>query len=114
MTVADSPSKIESWLTAIESMTGAVSSTVIANEASERFPKRSVAVKVTMVVPNGKNPGAASAVTTGFGSTRSIAVAEPKLTSAPPATICVIANAGNTISGGVVSTTVTVNSADAV
>ena len=52
-----------------------VSWTVTVNWTWELFPALSVAVQVTVVAPGGKSvPGAGTQVTTGFGSTPSLAV----------------------------------------
>ena len=70
----------------------------------------SLAVQVTVVVPNGKaEPEAWAQLTVGLGSHESIAVAL-KLTAAPAVLVhSAVTFAGHVIAGPVVSRTVTVN-----
>src|SRR5580765_5196373 len=72
------------------------------------FPETSIAVAVSLVVPMGKNPDGRSYITSGFGSTRSVATKSESVTKAPPGAVdTTIRSAGTARAGGVVSTTVT-------
>jgi hypothetical protein len=90
---------------------GVVSTTVTVKLHEELLPLASVAVQVTVVVPIRKVlPDAGVQTTTGFGSQISLAEAE-KLTAAPAGLVhsTPLMLAGHVMTGGVVSTTVTVN-----
>src|SRR5262245_29838301 len=65
-------------------ITGRIVSTIVTrNPLVMELPAASVAVTVTIVVPSGNRPDKAPYVTSGFGSTRSTAVATGRVTTAP-------------------------------
>jgi hypothetical protein len=99
-----------------DSTGAALSETVIVNEAVARFPDKSVAVHVTVVVPSGKVlPGAGEQATEGAGSTLSDAVGREYETRAPEGLVARTFMFAGTLprTGFVVSPTVTVKVLDA-
>ena len=88
---------------------GVVSTTVTVKLEVDTLPVKSVAVTFTVVSPSAKVlPLGGVTTTTGAGSTRSAAVTT-KLTTAPVApAACAMIGSGTVMTGGVVSTTVTV------
>jgi hypothetical protein len=91
-----------------------VSATVTDDAHESAFVLSSPAVKVTGVVPNGKNPGA-SLETAGVASQVSVALTPPKNGAScgsaalmPPIPVhSTVAGAGHVMAGGIVSATIT-------
>ncbi len=76
------------------------------------FPEASVAVQVTCVLPNGKNPEGEVQLTLGAGSQRSVADIG-RTTIAPPGSLPSTSRDVQAIAGPVLSTTVIMNVQDA-
>jgi hypothetical protein len=99
------------WLATQVSVGAVVSCTVTVKlQGVEWLPAASVAVQVTVVVPSGKlEPEFAEQLMLGFASTLSVAVTVKETVAAPPPVHSAVIFAGQVITGGVVSPTVTVN-----
>src|SRR2546421_12198564 len=93
---------------------GVVSLTVTLNDAVALLPAPSVAVQMTVVVPNGKvEPGGGEQLTGSVPSTLSVAVGLVYVTTAPADDVPFAEKFAGTgpIAGAAVSATVTVNDA---